>query len=1298
MGKKTLRMIRNIWLFSIILLFLSSFSISMANAQTVTVDDAGPLTEGSGLVFTVTLDLATAGPFTVTTGYIDVEATGGTDYDNTPQVLNFNGTAGEALQFTVTTTNDAIVEGTETFTVTLNASDPLVTDSDTGTGTITDNDTASVAVNNATAAEGSGLLFTVTLNNPVAGGFTVTTGYADVTATGGTDYNNTPQVLNFVGTTTPETQQFTVTTTDDATVEGTESFTVTLTASNPLVTDSDTGTGIITDNDTADVSVSPTSVSVAEGGSTDTYDVVLTSSPTNPVTITITPDSETTVDKSTLTFSPGNGTTPQTVTVTAVNDLVAEGAHNSTITHAASSSDPAYSGIPVPSVTANITDNDAASVTVDDAAAQIEGTGLLFTVTLDNAVSGGFSVTTGYTDVSATGGTDYDDTPQVLSFAGTPGQSQQFTVATTDDGIEEGTETFTVTLNASNPQVTDSDTGTGTISDNDTTASFTAASQSRAENVGTMTVTVQLSTQSGLPVTVPFTVSGSASSPADYTISPASSVNIPAGDTSATITITVVDDTVDENNENVIITMGTPTNAARGTPAVHTATITDNDTAGVTIIESGGSTNVTEGGATDTYTVRLTSNPTGPVTITINTNSQLSVNPSTLNISPGANATNPRQVTVTAVDDAVAEGNHNSTITHSASSGDPDYNNVAIDPVVVSIADNETAGVNVSPRTVDIVEGSGDDTYNIALTSEPTAAVTITVSPDSQSTVNPGTLTFDPGSGRTAQTVTVTAVDDIVVEGNHTSTISHSAVSADQAYNNISVPDVTGNIADNETLTFVTDPAGSLDDPIIVPEGGTASFTVRLSAQPMPSVTIDATVVQTGGDADISVQSGGILTPFDETNWDVPQTVALAAAEDPDGTSDFATITVSGSGVPNRIVTAREADDDTITVTTPNGGEVWISGTTRDIRWDSSVDFTTTVNIELLRNNLVVDQLALNDDNDGTFTWDIPVDQAIDFTYRIRVTATSDATIFDESDGDFTILDSSFDTDDDSIPDFEEMGPSGMDNFYDGNGDGIPDWQVANANVTSLFSFDGGQYVTFEADRPITNMQPFQPPQDAPQEFSYPYGFFSFEFDVAATSDPATVTMFLDGEIPDAYVKFGPTPDNFTPRFFEFTFDGTDQTGAQIDDVNFTVTLSFVDGLRGDVDIVANGTISDPGAPGVIIPSVPSEETGSDCFIATAAFGSTSAPYVKLLREFRDAKLLTNRGGQWFVDQYYRHSPPLARWLSKHDLARAMVRLLLTPLIVIAWILLSAPLALPLVAAVPLMGIIVRRARSRTCN
>jgi alpha-tubulin suppressor-like RCC1 family protein len=69
------------------------------------------------------------------------------------------------------------------------------------------------------------------------------------------------------------------------------------------------------------------------------------------------------------------------------------------------------------------------------------------------------------------------------------------------------------------------------------------------------------------------------------------------------------------------------------------------------------------------------------------------------------------------------------------------------------------------------------------------------------------------------------------------------------------------------------------------------------------------------------------------------------------------------------------------------------------------------------------------------------------------------------------------------------------------------------------------------------------------------------------------------------------------------------------------------------------------------------------CFIATAAYGSYLDPHVAVLRAFRDNYLLTNRPGRSFVDFYYRHSPPLARLITRHPALRTMTRWALTPVV-----------------------------------
>ena len=554
-------------------------TITDNDSAAVTVEDVSAA-EGGGLVFTVTLDNAVAGAFMVTPTLGDVSATGGVDYTNAPPVLNFAGTSGETQQFTVTTTDDAVLEGDETFTVSLSASNGLVVDSDTATGTITDNDSAAVTVEDVSAAEGGGLVFTVTLDNAVAGAFTVTPTLGDVSATGGVDYTNAPPVLNFAGT-SGETQQFTVTTTDDAVLEGDETFTVSLSASNGLVVDSDTATGTITDNDSAAVTVED--VSAAEGGGL-VFTVTLDNAVAGAFTVTptlgdvsATGGVDYTNAPPVLNFAGTSGETQQ-FTVTTTDDAVLEGDETFTVSLSASN------GLVVDSDTATgtITDNDSAAVTVEDVSAA-EGGGLVFTVTLDNAVAGAFTVTPTLGDVSATGGVDYTNAPPVLNFAGTSGETQQFTVTTTDDAVLEGDETFTVSLSASNGLVVDSDTATGTITDNDATTvsiSVTDAVAAEPSDSGQFTVSLGAGITSTTDTVINLTVGGTATNGTDYAAI-STSVTIPAGSNSATIGVTVTNDTVVEGDETVMVMLDSVSSGNSGItiggPKSATVTIADND-------------------------------------------------------------------------------------------------------------------------------------------------------------------------------------------------------------------------------------------------------------------------------------------------------------------------------------------------------------------------------------------------------------------------------------------------------------------------------------------------------------------------------------------------------------------------------------------------------------------------------------------------------------------------------------------------------------------------------------------------
>ncbi len=95
-------------------------------------------------------------------------------------------------------------------------------------------------------------------------------------------------------------------------------------------------------------------------------------------------------------------------------------------------------------------------------------------------------------------------------------------------------------------------------------------------------------------------------------------------------------------------------------------------------------------------------------------------------------------------------------------------------------------------------------------------------------------------------------------------------------------------------------------------------------------------------------------------------------------------------------------------------------------------------------------------------------------------------------------------------------------------------------------------------------------------------------------------------------------------------------------------------------------TVTATNSAGLSSSATISVEVGSSagsghCFIATAAFGSYLHPYVGMLRDFRDAFLLTSRVGQAFVRWYYRVSPPLAALIAQKAYVRTAVRVMLLP-------------------------------------
>jgi len=440
---------------------------------------------------------------------------------------------------------------------------------------------------------------------------------------------------------------------------------------------------------------------VIENGANDTYTVVLTTQPTANVTVTLAVNTtDLGTDKTVLTFTTANWSTAQTVTVTAVDDLLNEGPETSPITHSAASSDPAYNGIFVADVLISIVDNDDIKAAIN------------------------ITESSGKTEVVAGGAGD--------------------------------------------------------------------------------SYTVVLSTQPSTNVTVALSFDS-----AQINVSPLSITFTTANwDTPQTVNISAINDSVTEGL--LIYPLGhmasssDPDYNGLYVPQV-SASVVDNDSvkAEVSIAESGDTTGVVEGGAGDAYLVVLSTQPSANVMVTLSINAtQLNTDKSVLTFTP-ANWNVSQAVAVTAVDDHLDEGQQLSSISHTAASSDPDYSVVYVGDVVVSITDNDKSTVIItqSGGATAVAEGGTNDSYQVALATQPSANVTITVTvPAAQLQRTPTNLTFTSGNWSVSQTVTVSAVDDSLDRGMHAS-INHTASSADENYSGIYIPQVVVSIFDNDHVT-----------------------------------------------------------------------------------------------------------------------------------------------------------------------------------------------------------------------------------------------------------------------------------------------------------------------------------------------------------------------------------------------------------------------------------------------------------------------------------------------------------------
>ncbi|MEG4343084.1 DUF4347 domain-containing protein, partial [Microcoleus sp. A003_D6] len=681
----------------------------------IVIDPSSSATENSDYTISPTTVTFPAGTTTLTQ---DVAVT--IKPDNLPEnaetaILNFGTITGGVAGTTNQTTLTIAANGTVSYAVAADIAS--IPEANSGPTPLTFT---------VTRSGGTGVASSV--NYTIGGTATNVSDYNSIGGTSGaTGISGT---INFAAAETSKT--ITLNVVGDGLVEPDETVAVTL--SNPVAPGptptftAATATTTITNDDTAGFSIAPTNITATEGGATGSYNVKLTSEPTAPVNISFNTGNAISPIATPITFDSTNWNVDQTVTVSAIDDNLAQGTHSGTIAHTVTSTDASYNAKAMPDVTASITDNDSPGVSIVQSAGST------------NIAEGGATATYGVvltTAPTANVTINFDPGTQISAIAPltfTPNNwnvAQNVTVSAIEDDIAEATHSGTITHTSVSTDtfyngLTISPV-TATIADNDTAGVIISATSTTATEGGAGTYRVKLKSQPIAPVTVSFATGEPINAIAPITFD-STNWNV-----DQTVTVSAIDDSIAQGTRSGTIahtsaSTDTKYNALTISPV--TATIADNDTAGVSISPT--NITATEGGATGSYSVQLTSSPTAPVTVSFANGDEINAIADVTFDSTNWNVA--KAVTVTAKDDAVVEGNHTGSISHTAQSADSKYSAIGIPGVTVAIADND-----VAPPPPPIPTPTPTPTPTTSVTPTPTPTPTTSVTPTPTPTPTPTT-------------------------------------------------------------------------------------------------------------------------------------------------------------------------------------------------------------------------------------------------------------------------------------------------------------------------------------------------------------------------------------------------------------------------------------------------------------------------------------------------------------------------------------------------------------------------------
>ncbi len=509
--------------------------------------------------------------------------------------------------------------------------------------------------------------------------------------------------------------------------------------------------------------------------------------------------------------------------------------------------------------------------------------------------------------------TDFAPPPSVTFNAGETSKTFEFAII--DDEVDDDDETVklgfgtmpdawitTGTQDEATVAIVDDDDPVVTVSFGQ--SSYTVAESDVAgttdatENAVEVTVTLSADPERQLVIPIVATDQGGATS-ADYSGVP-SDVTFNSGETSQSFTFTATHDTVDDDDESVLLEFGNMPDE-RVSPGLHaeaTVEIDDDDHPPVTV-EYGQATQLVGEGETVNVTIRLSADPERMVTIPITATGQENATSADFNV-PASVTFNTGEMETTipfmAVDDEVDDDDEWVKLEF----GTPLPDRVTLGTRTetrLDINDDDPPEVTVmfAQSAYTVAEGATQQ-VTVSVDKDPERTIIIPITAALQGTASGAdysgvvaSVTFTSG-GSLSQSFTFEATQDRIDDDNEGVKLGFGTM-PDTHVTAGTPNELTLNIADDDTAEVVL-----VLTSLTVGEEESAGYTVALATEP----TVDVTVTVTGhSGTDLSLESGRLVNDvltFTPVNWSSPQPVTVRAAHDDDGVRDDETLTHTAAG------------------------------------------------------------------------------------------------------------------------------------------------------------------------------------------------------------------------------------------------------------------------------------------------------------------------------------------------------------------------------------------------------------------